>query len=446
MSPVKEPRRGAPAAQSLAEPQVGNYFVSAYPPFSCWTPERVRDFRRALRRPGDDGRPLGLYVHVPFCIERCSYCYYLSHDDRLGQAADYLQALLREARTYAAMPAVAGRRPAFVYFGGGTPSLLSESRSATLLEGLQSAFDWSAVRETTFECAPRSVTESKLRRLKGGGVTRLSLGVQALDDRVLRASGRVHLAADAERAYAAIRRVGFDTVNLDLIAGLPEETADSFFDGLQRVIALAPDSVTIYQLEIPHNTPLYRRLLRGGPAPALPGWDVKRARLGEAFARLEGAGYAVSSAYAAIREPARHRFLYQELQYRGADLVGLGVSSFSYLSGVHQQNLAALDPYLSRLAAGRLPLWRAYALSDDERLVRQVVLQLKLGGIETDFFSRRFGVDVLERFAAPLGCLEERGWLRRDGGALRLTRDGLLRVDRLIPEFYRAEHRGLRYS
>ncbi len=357
-----EPTRVSACAGLLdrPEPEVGNYFVSTYPPFSCWTEGAVEAYRRRLAQPPAEGDvPLGLYVHVPFCVERCQYCYYLSHDDRSGEIDLYLEALADEWARYAGAPVVADRPLGFVYFGGGTPSILSIARLKSLARALQRSGSWADAREVTFECAPKSVTADKTRALRDLGVTRLSLGVQQLDDTVLAANGRVHLTADVEGAYEHIRLGGFDIVNLDLMVGLVGETEESFFTSLERVIGLRPESVTIYQLEIPLNTPLSKSMRASVLAQPPASWDVKHARLAAAMARLEAAGYTIRSAYSAVLDPARHPFVYQDAQYHGADLVGIGASAFSHLSGVNQQNLASLAAYLDASARDQPPFWLA---------------------------------------------------------------------------------------
>lgn len=430
----------------VAEPVAGNYFVAAYPPFSCWSAAMAPAAHCQLDalRPAD--APFILYVHVPFCAHRCDYCYYLStarHTRPLMAA--YLAALLSELTLYRESPAFAVRRPHCVYVGGGTPSLLPAEDIARLLDGLRGLFPWSGVEEVTFECAPRSTTAAKLAVLRRAGVNRLSLGVQQLDDAVLRANGRVHLVADVERAWGEVRAAGFDEVNVDLIAGLVGETDESFRRSLARVVEMGPDAVTVYQLEVPLNTPLYRSLAAGTGAATLPTWAEKRARVAYAFDLLEAAGYARRSAYAAAR--GRHRrFAYQEDQYRGADLVGVGASAISYVGGLHYQNVASLDGYLAAGAGGGLPVGRAYRLTRDEQVVREFVLQLKLGRVEAGRFRERFGVEIADRFADPLREVAGRGWLTFDRRAVALTRDGLLRADRLLTAFYLPEHRGVRYS
>ncbi|MEK7326213.1 MAG: coproporphyrinogen-III oxidase family protein [Chloroflexota bacterium] len=430
------------------EPWFGSYFVSTYPPFSQWSPDDVPHVERVLAKKTEaPDVPLGLYVHIPFCAKRCDYCYYLSYADKTkNQHRDYVDALLNELALYRRAPAMAERRLSFVYFGGGTPSLLDEASLQSLMQGIQRLFTWDSVEEVTFECAPQSVTESKLRVLHNAGVTRLSLGVQTLDDDVLRLNGRVHSRKDVDQAYERIRRVGFDAVNLDLIVGLPGESDDSVLQSLERVIEMSPESVTIYQLEIPQNTPLFRVTRDGDPPAAIPSWHMKRFRLARCFERLESAGFTIRSAYAAVHDPDRHRFVYQDEQYRGADLLGIGVSSFSYLTGVHYQNKADYDAYIESVGQRAFPVGRAHRLRSSERLVREFVLQLKLGRADFAYFEKKFGTKILERFKKPLKQFADRGWLAIDATGVRVTREGLVRIDRLLPAFYLSRHRSVRYS
>lgn len=450
-SPLPSGQGGTPhggaASAVLSAPAYGNYFVAAYPPFSQWTAQAAEPFRRLLSLPADgaEAPPLGLYVHVPFCVERCRYCYYLSYDGvGGGHLKRYVDCLTAELRRYAGSAAIAGRELDFVYFGGGTPSLLSESVLARLFAGLQESLPWRATREVTFECAPKSVTGSKMGRLREAGVTRLSLGVQQLDDEVLGRSGRVHSVRDVESAYDAVRGAGFEVVNLDLMVGMVGETRTSLVDGLARAIELEPDSFTIYQMEIPRNAPLYRDLASGEQAgEELADWEEKHHRLALVFDRLAAAGYEPISAYALVRDRARHDFLYQREQYRGADLLAIGASSFGYLGGMHYQNEASLDRYIERLEAGELPVMRAHRLSDDERLRREFLLQLKLGAVERSYFRRKFGEDVVERYRSALEPLADAGWLAWDDARLALTPEGMVRVDHLIPTLYPAEYRSV---
>jgi oxygen-independent coproporphyrinogen-3 oxidase len=296
---------------------VGNYFVAAYPPFSAWKASQTPALREVLNRRASPA-PLGLYIHLPFCQKKCDYCYYLSYIAQPAEVVDrYLDTLIREIALYSVQPGVRGRPVSFVYFGGGTPSTLGSTQVRRLVDGLQRALSWNEVEELTFECAPRSVRPEFLATLREIGITRVSMGVQSFDNDLLKLNGRVHLAEDVSRAYALIRRTGFDSVNLDLMCGLTGETGETWRKSVRRAIDLEPESVTIYQTEIPRNTQLYRDLEAGALAAAAPSWNIKRLRLGRAFDDLERAGYTVVSAYNAVKDPQHHRFLYQDCFWRG---------------------------------------------------------------------------------------------------------------------------------
>ena len=393
-----------------------------------------------------DRTPIGLYVHLPFCAKKCDFCYFLSY---IGQPARvvqrYIEAVARELSLYADTPAVSGRPVSFAYFGGGTPSTLSPKQIRQLMAGLRRNLAWDDVCEITFECAPNSVHRPLLEALREVGVTRLSMGVQSFDDEVLRLNGRTHLSADVHRAYQLIRDVGFPCVNLDLMTGMLGETEENWRDTVQELRRLSPDRVTIYQTEIPYHTQLARALRGGQITGGLVSWDVKRARLNDAFEQLTADGYTVVSAYAVAKDPVRHGFQYCEHLWRGGDMLGLGVAAFSYLGGAHFQNMEDLRGYCERVETGELPVHRAIGLGQREQLVREFILQLKWGAVDTAPFRRKFGVELSEAFAGPLRDLSAQGLLNCDNDRVALTRRGLLQADRLLPLFYDAPYRKVRY-
>lgn len=427
----------------------GSYFVSTYPPFSVWTQDQIPEVHQVLNTLPDSSNTtsLGIYVHIPFCAQRCSYCYYQSYDDKsAGEVENYFDALVCELEMYKRMPLLAARKPSFIYFGGGTPSLPNAHLIEKLLCKLQNIISWSRAKEVTFECAPKTVSEKKMRILKQAGVTRISLGIQSFDDDVLLLNNRIHLSDDIERAYEVIRCAGFDVVNIDLMVGLPGETRESFMNSVDQTIKLGADCITIYQLEIPQNTPLYRNLEQNNVKKQPASWSIKRERLAEGFDRLEVAGYSIRSAYAVVRDPAQHPFVYQDEQYHGADLLGIGVASFSYLQGVHFQNQTSFSSYMNCIQHDQLPLSRAYVLNDDERMIRELVLQLKLGYTDFTYLSEKFGHYTDKRIIDTLQEFSDHGWLRMDKKGVTMTREGLLCVDHLIPSLYLPQHQNIRYS
>jgi oxygen-independent coproporphyrinogen-3 oxidase len=430
--------------------EVGSYFVATYPPFSAWSEAAVaRDGRPALERAPVAGVPLGLYLHIPFCRKRCHFCYFRVYTDKNAQeVGQYLDVLAREWELYASLPAIAGRPLNFVYFGGGTPSFLSTKQLEGLVGRLTALTPWKDAEEVTFECEPGTLTEAKLSAIRGIGVTRLSLGVENFSDEILDLNGRAHRSPEIGRAFAFARSLSFPQINIDLIAGMLGETDENWRQCVEKTLELQPDSVTIYQMELPFNTTISGNLIKGTGRFAHPvaDWPTKRRWVREAFEALEGAGYTVRSAYTAVRNP-RTRFIYTDRLWQGADMVGLGVASFGHVNGVHVQNLDTWETYAAAIGRDEIPLSRAYRPTDEERLIREFILQLKRGSIDPRYFREKYGVDVLERFQQGLGSLETEGWLAsRSPERVALTRDGLLRVDGLLKRFFLPEHSGIRYT
>ena len=438
------------AVTAESDTEVGSYFVANYPPFSVWTPEAVREAAHpALAAPPADV-PLGLYLHIPFCRKRCHFCYFRVYTDKnAAEIQSYLDALGREWELYAEQPAIADRPLDFIYFGGGTPSFLSVRQLTGLVERLSAITPWSTAREITFECEPGTLTEPKLAAIRELGVTRLSLGIEHFDDRILELNGRAHRSPEIFRAYNFARSIGFPQINIDLIAGMLGETDDKWRMAVERTVELDPDSVTIYQMELPFNTTISSDRLHGTGQfqEAVAPWSTKRRWVDEAFAALERAGYTVGSAYTAVKDPGRTKFVYRDRLWQGADLAGLGVASFGHVNGVHMQNLDSWGAYADAIGAGRIPLNRAYRPTDEERLIRELVLQLKLGSIRPAYFRDKYGVDLGERFDAPLASLDRDGYLAEASPeAVRLSRAGLLRVDSLLPRFFLPAHTDIRYT
>jgi oxygen-independent coproporphyrinogen-3 oxidase len=431
--------------------EVGSYFVANYPPFSVWTREAVEaNARPALASSPQPGVPLGLYLHIPFCRKRCHFCYFRVYTDKNARdVAHYIDTLVREWELYQAQPATAGRPLAFVYFGGGTPSFLSIPQLESLVGRLGALTPWTSAEEITFECEPGTLTGGKLEAIRGMGVTRLSLGVENFDDRILEKNGRAHRSAEIFAAYDKARALEFPQVNVDLIAGMLGETDANWQACVRRTLELQPDSITVYQMELPFNTTISRDLLRGTHQFGEPvaDWAAKRRWVEQAFQAFEAEGYEVGSAYTAVKDPARTHFVYRDRLWQGADLVGLGVASFGHVNGVHVQNLDTWEGYGTLVGRGELPLARAYRPSHDERAIREFVLQLKRGSVRPAYFKDKYDVEVLERFEAPLASLRAQGYVRQsDAELVALSREGLLRVDALLREFFLPEHRGIRYT
>jgi oxygen-independent coproporphyrinogen-3 oxidase len=281
------------------------------------------------------------------------------------------------------------------------------------------------------------------------GVSRLSLGVENFDDRILELNGRAHRSPEIERTYDQAIRLGFPQINIDLIAGMLGETDANWEACVRRTLDLEPDSVTIYQMELPYNTTISSDVIKGTGRFQEPvaNWSTKRRWVREAFEALEAAGYHIGSAYTAVKNPDKTRFVYRDRLWQGADLAGLGVASFGHINGVHMQNLDTWEKYSRAIEKGAIPLSRAYRPNDEERMIREFVLQLKRGSNRPQYFREKYGVDVLRRFAEPLSRIKAGGYLEElSEDRIALTREGLLRVDVLLHGFFLPQHTGIRYT
>jgi len=440
-------------AVETTKTEVGSYFISNYPPFSQWNAEALSDVRAALDSPPRcapgqaEPAPLGLYLHIPFCRKRCKFCYFRVYTDKNSQDVEsYVSALSREIELVSKLPIMGGRPFRFVYFGGGTPSFLSGKQLTSLVDRLRANINWDQAEEVTFECEPGTLSQPKVATLRELGVTRLSLGVENFGDAILEENGRAHLSGEVYKAWDWITAAGFANVNIDLIAGMVGENWDNWKDSVKRTLELSPDSVTIYQMELPFNTVISRDMLGNHVESPVADWPTKRAWVSYAFDELSAAGYSVSSAYTMVKDKNKVNFSYRDNLWHGSDLLATGVASFGHASSVHYQNEPDWAGYVGRLERGELPLYRGLKPTPHQLLVREMILQLKTGRLDVDYFRQKFSVDVIDHWRDEWQHFQSEELLTFDADTVQLTRKGLLRVDSLLPAFFEPEHRGVRYT
>lgn len=433
-------------ATDTVKTEVGSYFVSNYPPFSQWTANELTEVRDALHSP-PVVVPLGLYLHIPFCRKRCKFCYFKVFTDKNSHEVErYVNALAQEIELVSRLP-VMGKRPfRFVYFGGGTPSFLSGKQLTRLVDRLKENINWDHAEEVTFECEPGTLSEAKVHTLRELGVTRLSLGVEHFDDEILRDNGRAHESAEIDKAWPWIKAAGFSNTNVDLIAGMVGETDEKWQYAVRRTLEMSPDSVTIYQMELPFNTVYSKDILGNQIETPVADWPTKRRWVDWAFDQFAAAGYSVSSAYTMVKDSTKVNFSYRDNLWRGSDLLATGIASFGHVSGVHYQNRPEWEDYCGTLEAGELPLGRGLRLAPRQLLIRELILQLKKGFLDLDYFQNKFGCDVVDEWQEAWQEYEDLGYLEINGRRVELTRQGLLRVDALLPAFFEPQFRDVRYT
>ena len=376
--------------------------------------------------------PLSLYVHVPWCVQKCPYCDFNSHGLRGGlPEADYVAALIADLE--AALPLVWGRRVVSVFFGGGTPSLLSGEAVDTLLAAIRARLPLVYGAEITLEANPGTAESSKFAAFRAAGVNRLSLGIQSFNPTHLKALGRIHDAQEACRAIELAAR-HFDSFNLDLMYGLPQQTMTQALADLEQALTFAPSHLSCYQLTLEPNTAF------AAAPPALPDPD-RCADMQEAIeARLADAGYThyETSAFAQPGKQCRHNRNY----WTFGDYLGIGAGAHSKLTVptpdgrriLRQMRWKLPKQYLAQVAAGR-PIQDEFDVAAEELPFEFMMNALRLNqGFETALFAERTGLP-LEGIENTLRQAEQDGLIERTPGCIAPTRHGQRFLNRLLERF-----------
>lgn len=370
-----------------------------------------------------------LYVHVPFCRRKCRYCAFYSvpvdSGDALRLWADAVEAQLRRRAEELGHPAVET-----VFFGGGTPSLVPPSVMGRLLDTVAECFALDGGAEISMEANPESVDADRAAGFRAAGVNRVSLGVQALDDALLAAVGRVHDKKDALSAFRALRRAKFDNIGLDFIWALPGETLESWKAQLAEAAALEPEHFSCYGLTLEEGTPLYQ----ARHTLVLPGENEAAAMYEEGGALLESAGYAQYE-ISNFSRPGR-RCRHNEGYWLGREYLGVGPSAVSFLCGRRISQPADLNTWLASVKENR-EAGTVEELSFGERMEELVMLRLRMtDGLDTAEYRRATGRDFVADNQGLIEELKWRGMARLEGGRFALTRRGMLVSNAVIEQCF----------
>ncbi len=364
-------------------------------------------------------RPLGVYVHLPFCAQKCAYCHFSIDPGRPSDARRdrYLSALSTE------IGASAGGEADSLYFGGGTPSLVPPRQIDELIRGIKGRYALSVEAEITLEANPKDLDERGFAGLREAGVNRLSLGVQSFDAVVLREMFRDHTGDDSTACVRAARAAGFTNLSTDLILGWPGETRDRFMNSLRRLLDLGPDHVSLYVLETDGKTVVAHRAKEG--TLHLPDDDLVADLFNESEDLLAAAGikaYEISN-FARSGFESRHNLKYWD----DGPFHAFGMSAHGFDRGVRYWNAPTFGSYCSAMETAGTARAGERALSREERLEEAVMTGLRVRrGIDRERFRSRHGVDILDRFGDALKPSVAAGLLEVDEATLRLTRRGVL--------------------
>jgi len=370
----------------------------------------------------------GLYVHIPFCLKKCCYCDFVSYPYDEEKARAYCAALVREIGLYGAERL----EVASVFFGGGTPTCLPARNLAAVMEEINRFFNLSREIEVTVEANPGTVDPAGLRALRAAGANRLSLGVQAGQDRLLNALGRAHTAAEAVEAVQMARAAGFDNLNIDLIFGVPGQTMNDWRQTLKLVVDFEPEHLAAYNLQIEDGTPLKRAVAQGKVTPCPEDLELAMYREAMEFFAANGFIHYEISNFARPGRESIHNLGY----WLNHPYLGVGAGSHSYLGGCRFANLTDLSSYIERLGKGELPVACREAILPATERAETVFLGLRLiQGLDLQAFYQRFGRPVEEIYRNEISRLTKMGLLEYRGRFLRLTPTGLPLANEVFKAF-----------
>jgi len=351
-----------------------------------------------------------LYVHIPFCHRICPYCSFHKHTPGGTDMTAFVDALLKEMEKQP-------MKPKTIFFGGGTPTMLSETHLERLLRGLRDRVDVSEVVEFTMEANPRNVTVSKARMMRHLGVSRVSLGVQAWDDETLKTLGRDHSPAEAEETWRALKEVSFPSLNLDLMFSIPGQNLVTWRETLQRSLSLNPEHISAYNLNYEEDTDFFRRL-SAGEFREDEGRDAEFFELAMDMIEAEGFEHYEISNYAM----PGFRSVHNEAYWLGEDYLGIGPGAFSTVAGKRWQNVKDTPRYMAMTLAGESTITEVEDLTPENRRTERFGLELRT--------SRGLPLELIQAEARKmLDTLRDQGLLEFDEAFVRLTRSGKPLVD-----------------
>ncbi|HTI12889.1 MAG TPA: radical SAM family heme chaperone HemW [Puia sp.] len=403
-------RNGAPQLPTREE------FYTNYPFFKYWNTANNDRFLSP--------EPINIYIHIPFCIQICDYCFYMKElIQSKDQVNEYVDHLCKEIEMVSERFNLRNRTVNAIYIGGGTPSVLTETQFKKLMETLHRHHRIDEP-EFAFEAEPGTFSKNKLQWLKESGVNRISIGVQSFDDEVIRLSSRKHTSAQAIQSIATLQETGGFEINVDLLSGLAGETMSTWQRSLDTALEQHLDMLTIYKMKTYANTTFFKKAVHTKEIE-LPS-DIKEiAFMERALEKLFAAGYNLWTTFAFTPNGSRSR--YAENTWRGQDLVAYGASSFGKIGNFNYQNLNNIHLYYQKIRQNAIPLYRTYYMTVKDMIVKELLLcGVRLLSYRKTEFIAKFGFDYFQLIPDVLEELVLKGYIRENSEELELTAQGVL--------------------
>ena len=375
-------------------------------------------------------KDLGLYLHVPFCVKKCNYCDFLSKEATEEEKEAYVDALIKEIKSYKKF--AGNYKVSTVFVGGGTPSCLKAEQTKRIFDALYEIFEFVKRPEITTEMNPGTVDREKLETYKACGINRLSIGMQSVKDENLKVLGRIHNFEQLLEAYQLARETGFTNINLDLMSSLPSQTKGEWEEELQKAVELNPEHISAYQLIIEEGTPFYEKY--DAHPELLPGEEESRAIYQTTKRILEANGYQQYeiSNYAKPQKECKHNLRYWE---RG-EYLGIGLGSASLIQNMRMNNTREMSEYLEKSAVPKEMRKDVEFLESRQQIEEFMFLGLRMTrGISKAEFERQFGSEIDAIYGDVLRKYKSMGLLLEENGRIFLSREGIHVSNSVMADF-----------
>ena len=367
-------------------------------------------------------KELGIYIHIPFCKQKCYYCDFISYSNKSQLIEEYIESMSKEIQDWKNNTNTKKYKISTIYIGGGTPSYIKEKHIMLILNNLKEFIDSQV--EITIEVNPGTVTKEKLQEYKEAGVNRLSIGLQETHDELLKLIGRIHNFNEFEETYKWAKNVGFENINVDLMIGLPNQTIDHIKENLEKVIKLEPNHISVYSMILEENTVLEKQVSKG--ILTLPEEEQERAMYWYVKNTLELTGYnqyEVSNFAKKGRESKHNLNCWEQEEYRG-----FGIAAHSYIEGIRFSNTDSIEEYIKNIKENKVNKnMQIHEVQEKEEMQKEYMLLglRKLEGVSISKFKNKFGENPIFLYNKKLQELTENNLIKVDGDTIKLTNRGL---------------------
>lgn len=367
-------------------------------------------------------KELGIYIHIPFCKQKCYYCDFISYSNKTELIEEYIECIVKEIQDLKKSTNIEKYKISTIYIGGGTPSYIEQKHIEKILENLREFINPQV--EITIELNPGTVTREKLQAYKKAGINRLSIGLQETHDELLKQIGRIHTYSQFEETYNFAKEEGFDNINVDLMIGLPNQTIEHIKENLEKIIKLQPNHISVYSLILEENTVLEKQISQG--KLTLPDEQQERAMYWYVKNTLELQGYnqyEISNFAKKGKESKHNLNCWEQEEYRG-----FGIAAHSYIEGVRFSTTTSFSEYMKYVNVSKLNKYiQIHEVQEKEDMQKEYMLLglRKLEGVSISKFKNKFGENPIFLYYEEFQELTERKLLKIEGDKIKLTNRGL---------------------